>query len=151
MTVIKIIFQNTGYTGFGKINTGIHIYAQYRDPGFGITGIASSTLEEENTEQEIHYLDMTLKRNDDKILTRWYTKEIGLGRFFSFISSHLNLMKLNVAENFVKKAFSLTSEEYKKDIVFKVRSLLRMNNYPTSFINRIIKNEEFKNQTSNQV
>ena len=44
MTVIKIIFQNTGYTGFGKINTGIHIYAQYRDPGFGITGIASTTL-----------------------------------------------------------------------------------------------------------
>lgn len=102
---------------------------------------------------KINFLDMTLERNENKILTKWYTKPTWSGRYQNFHSNHSKNQKLSVIIGLTDRAISLTSPQFRPEILKKVKESLIQNNFNLTDINRIIKRRTYKfynKQTSNQ-
>jgi hypothetical protein len=94
------------------------------------------TIERE-VEQKIPFLDLLLIRKENgKIQTEFYVKPLASGRILNYNSNHPMHMKLNVAENLVRRMFELTSSEIKP--ISKARDMLSKNGYPMTIINKII-------------
>lgn len=101
------------------------------------------TVENEDENRSINYLDMSLKIVNDKIRTKWYSKEVSSGRLLNFYSSHPFSMKKNVAYNFIQKVFKLSDVEYKKECEMKIIKILKQNNYPLKIIRKLINQHKF--------
>ncbi|XP_062715777.1 uncharacterized protein LOC134291698 [Aedes albopictus] len=90
-------------------------------------------------EGKIPFLDLLLVRQSDQtIKTEWYIKPIASGRFLNYHSAHSTKQKVNVANNFIHrvKTFSTNVEpSATRDIIF---TQLKRNDYPTAMINRLI-------------
>lgn len=96
------------------------------------------TLEVEENSQ-INFLDITLIKHKNKILTKWYTKSVSSGRYLNFNSEHHITHKKNVITAIIDRAIKLTSPSYRKDSINKAKTLLTENNYPIEMINKIVK------------
>ncbi|XP_062533790.1 uncharacterized protein LOC134202820 [Armigeres subalbatus] len=85
------------------------------------------------------FLDtIVIHREDGGMNTKWYSKPISSGRLLNYHSFHPTTMKLNVANNLIKRITQLTTStsiEQQKHTIFQI---LRQNNYPSSLINRLI-------------
>jgi len=89
---------------------------------------------------------MTLIRKNDKIITKWYMKEIASGRMLNFHSSHPYFMKKNVAESFARRVTQLSDECFREENYRRIREMLKINSYPRKMINKIIKNLIYTNK-----
>lgn len=94
---------------------------------------------EEEEDGRIPFLDTVVTRNDDQtISTHWYSKPIASGRLLNYLSFHPTTLKMNVAANFIHRVTALTTDQplqQQKQVIFKH---LRLNNYPSSLINRLL-------------
>lgn len=95
------------------------------------------TLEQEN-QGILNYLDFTVYRMNDHILTAWFTKPISAGSLLNFRSSHPLSMKKAVIKNLTDRVVNLTSREFLPSLLPKIFLLLLRNTYPLSFITTII-------------
>lgn len=95
------------------------------------------TVEMENN-GEIPYLDMTIIRDDERLITNWYTKATSSGRMINYHSTQPQQMKLNTALNLIKKVNHISDDKYKKENIRKVKEILTKNNYPENIINSLI-------------
>lgn len=99
------------------------------------------TVETENENGEIPYLDMMLKHeNDGSISTRWYKKPIASGRIINYLSSHPTSMKLNTARNLISRIVTLSSDGFTTENRNLAKSILMENNYPAAICNRLLSN-----------
>ncbi|XP_039430331.1 uncharacterized protein LOC120413525 [Culex pipiens pallens] len=107
------------------------------------------TMEEER-DSKIPFLDTVVIRNQDQtVSTEWFSKPIASGRLLNYLSFHPTGMKINVAANFIHRVTSLTTDQplqQQKQIIFKH---LRLNNYPTTLINRLWSRNNMNNTTGN--
>ncbi|XP_058827799.1 uncharacterized protein LOC131687722 [Topomyia yanbarensis] len=94
---------------------------------------------EEEIDNKLSFLDTVVTRHSDQTLsTRWYAKPIASGRLLNYHSFHPLSMKMNVAQQFIKRVTGLTTDNcpnLQQNIIFQH---LRRNNYPSSLINRLI-------------
>ncbi|XP_058816722.1 uncharacterized protein LOC131680001 [Topomyia yanbarensis] len=94
---------------------------------------------EEEIDNKLPFLDTVVTRHSDQTLsTRWYAKPIASGRLLNYHSFHPLSMKMNVAQQFIKRVTGLTTDNcpnLQQNIIFQH---LRRNNYPSSLINRLI-------------
>jgi len=98
---------------------------------------------EKETDGKIAFLDTTVIRNNDGSLsTDWYIKPSSSGRVLNFLSAHSTTHKIGTVKNIAYRAFMLSSPEFHKKNEDRVKSILIKNNYPKSFLNRIL--NEFK-------
>ena len=67
------------------------------------------THELENNSQ-INFLDVSLIRKNNSIITNWYQKSIASGRIIHFLSSHPIQQKKNIIYNLVDCAFLLSDK-----------------------------------------
>ena len=105
------------------------------------------TVERENNNR-IPYLDMLLHRNDDgTISTTWYSKPMASGRLVHYTSMHPLKMKLNVAQNLIKRVTGLTKPANREVSKETTTNILKKNGYPISLINRLI--NELSGNTQN--
>ncbi|XP_062710337.1 uncharacterized protein LOC134288705 [Aedes albopictus] len=94
---------------------------------------------EEEKENRLPFLDMTVIRNADQTLTtEWYAKPIASGRMLNYNSFHQPKYKINVANNFIHRVCSLTRNKPLDEIAKTIHQHLRQNNYPKSLINRLL-------------
>ena len=99
----------------------------------------------------MNFLDLTLIRKDNKILTNWYAKPTTSERILNYFSIHPNYMKLNVARSFIKRVLSLSDNEYKSNNITRIEQYLMKNNYPINIIKKLTRDEVYKLENSAQI
>jgi PHD/YefM family antitoxin component YafN of YafNO toxin-antitoxin module len=108
------------------------------------------TIEKEKS-QSVPFLNMEVIRYGRKIKTNWYCKESSSNRILNFLSLHPYKTKYNVAKAFAKTMLDVSDKIFKNENLFKIRHILKKNNYPTNIIEKIIKETHFikKKQATN--
>jgi Reverse transcriptase (RNA-dependent DNA polymerase) len=100
------------------------------------------TSENENN-QKINFLDMTLIRQENKIITNYYNKECSSNRILSFNSKHPFNMKFNTALAYAKRVKSLSHPQFYVSNIERITEVLLKNNYPQNVIDKVIKKYKF--------
>ena len=95
------------------------------------------TIERESN-NSINFLDMTLIRNNNKIITNWFRKNTASGRYINYLSHHPDTQKIAIIYSLVDKAIKLSDPQFHKENLKTVKHYLLCNNYPPNIINRYI-------------
>ena len=100
----------------------------------------------------INFLDLTLIKNNGRIITNWFQKKTSSGRILSFHSNHSIQQKRNIVSNLIDRAMLLSHVSFHKQNIDIVRNILMNNNYPSEFIDSCISNRvryhKFQNITT---
>ena len=89
--------------------------------------------------KRINFLDMTLIRHQNCIITDSFQKPSSSGRMINYLSNHPIQHKKNIVYNLVDKALLLSEKMSHNKNPVKVKSLLTKNNYPINFIENNVK------------
>lgn len=98
------------------------------------------TLERENAKQ-INFLNMTLIRSDDQVITNWYRKDFASKRILNYLSQHDEKVILATAVGFIKTVLSLSHESFFEENTKDIEKTLNLNNFPETEIMRMMNNE----------
>lgn len=109
-------------------------------------------MEIEN-DSKINFLDMTLIRQNNRIITNWYQKDTSSGRILNFLSAHPYKMKYNVGLSFAKRVQNLSHSSFHSQNTTRIKKILELNNYPHKIITKIINQipQSNRNQTNNVI
>ncbi|XP_055522514.1 uncharacterized protein LOC129716705 [Wyeomyia smithii] len=90
-------------------------------------------------DRKLPFLDLLLNRQEDQSLfTEWYSKPISSGRMLNFHSYHQYKHKINVANNFIHRVTSLTSNPEATNVNTIIHKHLQANSYPRTLVSRLI-------------
>lgn len=104
---------------------------------------------ETEIDNKINFLGMTLvHQRNGRIITNWYSKPTSSNRILNYISSHLHVMKWNIATTVVHKVFSLSDPIFTRMNTESIYNILMKNNYPPKIIEKAIKNYRMKRISS---
>ncbi|XP_044752677.1 uncharacterized protein LOC123312358 [Coccinella septempunctata] len=96
------------------------------------------TIEKEK-DGELPFLDIKVVRGEDgSLLTKWYVKPTNSGRLVNFHSETSRSYKVGSIKNLIYRSTHLSSKIYYKENMKKIKEILKINNYPTTFVNKII-------------
>ncbi|XP_043478403.1 uncharacterized protein LOC122508871 [Leptopilina heterotoma] len=84
----------------------------------------------------INFLDLTLIRENNHIITDWYQKPTSSDRLINYFSDHPIQQKKNIVYNLVDRAISLSNKKFHFDNLKKIRKILKNNSYPLDFIEK---------------
>ena len=93
-------------------------------------------IEQNNT---ISFLDLSLMRQNNKIITNWFQKSVASGRIMNYTSNHPIKLKKNIVFNLTDRAILLSHKTFHKQNINIVTQTLLNNGYPIQFINKNIK------------
>lgn len=100
---------------------------------------------------EISYLDMKLRREDNRIIFDWYTKDTSSGRIMNFNTTQPINQIINTAKNFIFRVLNISDSKYHAKNIKIITNILLNNSFPYKLINALInntyKNLEFKNNS----
>ena len=104
--------------------------------------VTKFTIEREK-DQELPYLDVLVKRKNNKLTTEVYRKPTDSGLYLQYDSSHPYTVKNGIVNTLIHRAKTHSSDKakYEKEIN-RVKSTLVENKYPTKLIDKIIKKRE---------
>lgn len=100
------------------------------------------TLELENDHASINFLNLTLYRDGDTIITNWFRKSFASGRLLNYFSSHKRTTVLATAVHFIKTVLQLSNPQFfhkNKEVIFDT---LRDNSFPETLI-EVLLNEHY--------
>lgn len=96
------------------------------------------TIEMES-EGKLPFLDLCLFRMETgKIKTSWYFKPSASGRILNFNSQHPMTYKTSIIKNMIWKNTNLSDPEFVDENLKKIYNILTNNDYPKTFIRRLI-------------
>jgi hypothetical protein len=98
---------------------------------------------ENQQNSKIPFLDMTLIKENDRIITNFYRKPTSSGRILNFHSSHPFHMKRNTAINFIKRVKNLSERRFDYENSKIIQETLEKNGYPDIFIKKMLKKFKF--------
>ena len=90
-------------------------------------------------DKRINFLDITLIRNNNMIITNWFRKQTSSDRVINYSSNHPTQQKKNIVFNLFDRAILLSHHEFHHENLLKVIQILKHNNYPSNFIDQNIK------------
>ena len=96
----------------------------------------------------INFLDLTIIRNNQKIITNWYKKKSSSNRTLNYFSNHPLQLKINIIYNLVDRAIGLSDKRFHHNNLKIIKNILNENNYPKDFMTKFINKRlyKFKNQ-----
>lgn len=98
------------------------------------------TMEKEDKNQSINFLNITVIREENTCKTRWYRKPFASGRLVNFYSAHKRSTIMGTAENFIRTVIKLSDPEFFQKNKEMVIDTLRLNSFPeTTIINLMSK------------
>ena len=89
-------------------------------------------------DNSINFLDLTIVKRGNNIITNWSQKPTCSGRLLNFNSHHTKQHKRNNISNLVDRAFLLSDKSFHSKNVMVVKEMLIKNDYPENFINTCI-------------
>lgn len=96
------------------------------------------TVENEDENQSIKFLNLNLIRNNNKIHTNWYRKVFASGRLVSFYSGHKLSTIMGTAEAFIKTVLNLSDGEFFHKNRNTIIETLRDNCFPDTTIESLM-------------
>ena len=110
---------------------------------------------EENS--RINFLDVTLIKDNNSLITDRYQKPTSSGRVLDYRSNHTTQQKKNIIFNLIDRAISLSHTKFHNKNLKTIQEILLNNNYKRYFINSCINNrlrklklQKNNNKNSNQ-
>ncbi|XP_026827852.1 uncharacterized protein LOC113562471 [Ooceraea biroi] len=88
----------------------------------------------------INFLDVTITRDKNALITNWYRKPTFSGRYINQFSGHPTRHNISVISGLIDRAILLSDSRFHDSNIELVKTILTNNCYPTSFINRHINN-----------
>ena len=103
------------------------------------------------TEQNnyIPFLDMKIIKENNKIITDWYTKPTASGRIINFYSSQPKSQKTNTVYNIINRILDISNKKFHKDNIQKIKEIMTKNNYPNELVNTLIQKKIYNKQNKN--
>ena len=89
------------------------------------------------THGSISFLDVLIKRYENKFITSWFSKPVFSGRYLNFLSVQPYAQKVNVVKNLAKRVCQLSHPMHRENAIRSAKQLLRQNCYPNTLINSI--------------
>lgn len=96
------------------------------------------TLERE-VNNSLSFLDVTVIRNNNVLITNWYRKPTFSSRYINFFSNHPTKHKVSVVKGLVDGAVLLSDPRFHTANIDVVREILINNSCPIDFIDRHVK------------
>lgn len=161
--ILNWIFTHINPPIFHKVYVDDSIFVVEKNESEQIYNLLNSyskalefTVEHEK-DGKINFLNMTLFRDSNKIITNWYRKEFASKRLLNYYSAHKRTTILNTATHFVKTVIDLSDGNFFQINRPMVENTLYMNNFPETTIMSIM-NEFYtlmkpthdKNRTENK-
>ena len=87
----------------------------------------------------LNFLDVSLIRHGDKLISNWFRKPSSSDRTLSFKSNHTLHLKRNIVFNLVDRAIILSHEMFHDDNIKIVNDILIKNSYDQKFVDKHIK------------
>ncbi|RLU15331.1 hypothetical protein DMN91_012325 [Ooceraea biroi] len=91
------------------------------------------------TNNMLSFLDATVIRDDNVLITNWYQKPTFSGRYVNFLSNHCVKHKIGIVKSLVDRALILSDVKFHESNIALVRGILIDNGYPPHFIDKHIK------------
>ncbi len=92
----------------------------------------------------INFLDLTIIKHNDQLITNWYQKPTQSNRTLNFNSNHTVQQKKNIIYNLVDRAILLSHANFHQENLRIVKQILCENDYPLQFIATNVKKRLFK-------
>ena len=98
------------------------------------------TKEIENPQNGINYLDITVYRKNNGIISDWYHKNTYSGCILHYQSNHPVKQKIAMVYNLVDNATLLANKKFHEKNLNITKEILQANRYPENFIKKYTKN-----------
>lgn len=92
------------------------------------------TMERENENLSINFLNLSLTRNNGKIITNWFSKPYASKRLLNYFSSHKRSTIIATGENFIKTVLFMSDSSFYEENKHIIINRLRVNNFPEDLI-----------------
>ena len=107
------------------------------------------TVEEENTNNSIPFLDVEIVRSDLNLTTKVYRKPTNICSYVHFYSNHHTNVKKSVFISMFLRAFKICSKEYLDDEIINIKNIAKKLQYPSEIIENCLYIAKSKFQHSN--
>lgn len=130
ISFIKVFVDDTiAAININQVDLALRILNDFRH------GKIKFTLERENNENgSINFLNVTLFRVHNRIITKWFRKSFASGRLLNFFSSHKRTTVMQTAIHFIESVLLLSDPKFFKDNRSIVIQTLRDNSFPETTI-----------------
>ena len=91
------------------------------------------------TNRALNFLELSLIRHGNQLITNWYKKPTSSGKILNFHSNHLDSHKVGMVYNLVDKAIKLSHNDFHSENLKIVKQILTNNDYPEKFIKYYMK------------
>lgn len=95
------------------------------------------TMEKEEN-GSIVFLDTTIHRQNEWLITKWYAEPMASGRLINFHSAHPKHMIMNTAKSFIRRVLFLSDKQFFDDNIHTIKDILTRNSFPTDIIEQLI-------------
>lgn len=86
---------------------------------------------EEEENKSINFLNITIKRENNQLITNWYRKPYSSFRLINYYSSHKNSTIMNTAAQFIKNVLRLSDEAFFQENKKILTEILKYNCFPS--------------------
>jgi len=97
----------------------------------------------------LNFLDMTIHKVDNKLITNWYKKETSSNRILNFLSADPYHFKFNIAQSFARRVIDLSYPKFHQNNFKIIQDILIQNNYPYNIVKKAINKIKFQFQNNN--
>lgn len=96
------------------------------------------TLETEDSQQSVPFLDTTAYRQDNKVKLKWYRKNTHSDKITHFHSEHNINIKINIIKQLKNRISKICHRSFIDEGIRKLHQILTENAYPISMINKLL-------------
>ncbi|XP_045463451.1 uncharacterized protein LOC123673068 [Harmonia axyridis] len=96
------------------------------------------TLEVENLEQCVPFLDTKVQRQDDVIKLKWHRKETHSNKMIHYNSDHNINIKINMIKQMKNRIRRICHESYIQEGIQNLLEILRQNGYPYGMLKKLL-------------
>ncbi|XP_044754436.1 uncharacterized protein LOC123313562 [Coccinella septempunctata] len=96
------------------------------------------TLEMENCDQGVPFLDTMVHREKNEIKLNWYKKSTSSNKFIDYYSNHGINIKINFIKEMKNRITKICSETYLKEGLNNLFDILTQNSYPKNMLKKLL-------------
>lgn len=86
----------------------------------------------------VDYLDVTLIRMGQKVLTKWFSKPYASQRFLNFYSAHPPYVVFNTGLQYIRRMLRLSDPTFHEEMYERAKEILHKNSFPAQVADRIV-------------
>lgn len=108
------------------------------------------TIEIENNEQAVPFLDTKALRHNNRIKLKWHRKDTHSNKIIHFQSDHNINIKINTVKQMKNRINKICHDTFKQEGIKRLQEIFKQNSYPNGLLNKLLyANDE--TQTSRQI